>query len=39
MKFKFPSHLYFYFNEKISQTSENGEYDLDNDSLDYFRRI
>ena len=39
MKFKFPSRRYFYFNEKISQTSENGEYDPDNDSLDHFRRI
>lgn len=39
MKSIFPSRLYFCFNQKISQTSENGEYDPDDSPLDYFRRV
>ena len=38
-KFKLPSHLYFYLDKGISQTSEDGEYDFDDGSIDYFRRI
>ncbi len=35
MKLKFTSLLLFYINEKNSQASENGKYDLDDNSIDY----